>query len=51
MLSMELESKLDDPMMSIDLKQQVQVEQSSVEAFKQLVVAGAIGSKLFKVYH
>ncbi len=51
MLSMELESKLDDPMTSIDLRQQVQVAQSSVEALKWLVVVGAIGSKLFKVYH
>ncbi len=51
MLSLELESKLDDPMTSIDLRQQVQAAQSFIEVLKRLVVVGVVGSKLFKVYH
>ncbi len=42
MLSMELESKLDDLMVSIDLRQHVQATQSFVEVLKWLVVGGAI---------
>ncbi len=42
MLDMELESNLDDPMTSIDLRQHVQATQSSIEVLKQLIVAGAI---------
>jgi hypothetical protein len=45
MLSVELESKLDDPMVSIDLRQQVQATQNFVEVFKWLVVGGAIEYK------
>jgi len=45
MLSVELESKLDDPMVFIDLRQQVQATQNFVEVIKWLVVGGAIEYK------
>jgi hypothetical protein len=45
MLSVELESKLDDPMVFIDLRQHVQATQNFVEVIKWLVVGGVIEYK------
>jgi hypothetical protein len=44
-LSMELESKLDDPMVFIDLRQHVRATQSFVEVLKWLIVGRAIDYK------
>ncbi len=58
---MELENKLDDQTISIDLRQKVQATQSSIELSKRLIVASVIkyekvckdvelqGSKLFNL--
>ncbi len=60
-LNMELENKLDDQTISIDLRQKVQATQSSIELSKRLIVASVIkyekvckdvelqGSKLFNL--